>query len=908
MDLSRIHEIVLESIAEAVYIRDRDMNILYINPASEQLTGWSLEEAKGMKCYEIFGDEQVRCREVCPAEKAIAERIHILHHEGSLKTRSGKIHEMQVSVSPIDGKRGIAGAAVIMEDITRLKEVEKTRAKTVIALQKEVERRKRAEEALRASEQRFRAIFENISLGVSLIDLDHNIIVANAAFGKWFEKPPSELTGKKCFQEFEKRESVCPHCPGARSIATGQAAKAEIEVTGNDGARVDIRIRAFPTIGPDGVVTGFIEVAEDITERKRAGEALRKSEERLELALQGANLGLWDWYVQAGLAVTSQRSAELMGYSLDGIEQSFDFWASLLHPDDRQRALEKVSDHLAGVTDYYEDEYRVRHKSGDWKWILSRGKVTERDPDGKPLRMTGTYLDITERRTAEDALKFEREQLLSLFESINEVIVVIDPLTYKILFANKFTESLYEKKLIGGTCYEKIREVDTPCGHCLNEKILALQGKPYQWEYSNAILKKDFLATDRIIRWSDGRHVKFQIAVDVTERKEAAREQEQLRAQLFQAQKMESIGTLAGGIAHDFNNLLTVVLGFSELLLTGKDERDPAYEDLQKIHQAARSGADLVRRILAFSRKAEINPRPLNLNHEIAQTKELLTRTLQKMIEVKLVLSDELPSVNADPVQIEQILMNLAVNAGDAMLEGGKLTIETKPVTLDNEYCRLHLGAEQGDYVMITVSDTGQGMDGESLHHIFEPFYTTKERGKGTGLGLAMVYGIVKQHSGYITCSSEPGMGTTFKIYVPVIPTEAKSEILVGKPTLSRGTETILLVDDEEMVRDLGKRILERSGYKVLTAANGREALDIYAKEANTISLVILDLIMPEMGGKQSLEGLRKINPHVKVLIASGYAAAGETKKTIESEAGGFVRKPYQVRGLLQAVRRVLDA
>jgi two-component system, cell cycle sensor histidine kinase and response regulator CckA len=252
-------------------------------------------------------------------------------------------------------------------------------------------------------------------------------------------------------------------------------------------------------------------------------------------------------------------------------------------------------------------------------------------------------------------------------------------------------------------------------------------------------------------------------------------------------------------------------------------------------------------------------------------------------------------------------LMNLAVNAKDAMPDGGTLTIETKNVALEEEYCGMHLGAIPGDYVLLSVSDTGHGMDRETLNHIFEPFYTTKGVGRGTGLGLAMVYGIVKQHGGYTTCYSEPGVGTVFKIYLPVIPTEAKSETLTDKPILLRGTETILLVDDEAYVRELGKRFLEGSGYTVLTAATGKEALDLYKKTRDRISLVILDLIMPEMGGKECLETLLKIEPRAKVLIASGYAAEGQTKDTIETGAKGFVGKPFEMRQMLDAVRRVLD-
>jgi CheY-like chemotaxis protein len=350
-------------------------------------------------------------------------------------------------------------------------------------------------------------------------------------------------------------------------------------------------------------------------------------------------------------------------------------------------------------------------------------------------------------------------------------------------------------------------------------------------------------------------------------------------------------------------------MGFSELLLTEKDEQDPSYADLQKINEAAQKGADLVKRLLAFSRKAEIKLRPLNLNYQIEQLQEMLNRVIPKMIAIELNLADGLSRVNADPTQMDQVLMNLAVNAKDAMPERGKLAIETSNVVLDEEYARTHLGVKPGAYVLLSLSDTGHGMDKETLSHIFEPFYTTKEAGKGTGLGLAMVYGIVKQHGGYITCYSEPGQGTTFKIYLPVLAgTGDQLETAAREATPRGGTETVLLVDDEEFVRDLGKQILERSGYAVLTADNGKEALSIYSKERDKISLVILDLIMPEMGGKQCLEELLKIDPQIRVLIASGFAENGRTKEAIETGARGFVGKPYNMKGMLQAVREVLDA
>jgi len=386
-------------------------------------------------------------------------------------------------------------------------------------------------------------------------------------------------------------------------------------------------------------------------------------------------------------------------------------------------------------------------------------------------------------------------------------------------------------------------------------------------------------------------------------------EQKSLQRQLLQAQKMEAVGALAGGMAHDFNNILTAVQGFSELLLIEMDEKASGYSDLQRIRDAGRRGADLVQNLLAFSRKAEIKPRPINLNHEVARIEKLLRRTIPKMIEIELHLERDLAAVNADPGQMGQVLMNLAVNAEQAMPDGGNLTISTTNISLDEEYCRSYHETQPGRYVMLTVEDTGHGMDKETLEHIFEPFFTTKDVGKGTGLGLAMAYGILRQHGGHITCYSEPGIGATFKIYLPAI-TEAETERRAEPEQVPPrgGTETILLVDDEDFIRHLGQTFLSRAGYTVLTAASGPEAVQLYLREGERISLLILDLIMPEMGGDKCLEEILAINPDAKIVISSGAAVEGKKKETIESGARGFVNKPFQLRDMLKTVRHVLDS
>jgi signal transduction histidine kinase/CheY-like chemotaxis protein len=384
-------------------------------------------------------------------------------------------------------------------------------------------------------------------------------------------------------------------------------------------------------------------------------------------------------------------------------------------------------------------------------------------------------------------------------------------------------------------------------------------------------------------------------------------EQKHLETKLQEAQKMEAVGTLAGGIAHDFNNLLQAILGYADLLRLRKGKDEPRSRELQEIISASKRGAELTQQLLTFSRRVESKLRPTDLNLGIENTRKIFARTLPKMIEIDLLLSDNLSFVNADPGQMEQILMNLAVNAKDAMPDGGKLTIKTGNVILDEEYCRTHPEAIPGEYVLLEVSDTGHGMAEETLKHIFDPFFTTKGLAEGTGLGLAMVYGIVKSHNGYITCTSDFGTGTTFKIYLPAVEQEEKPEMVVEKDLYRGGTETILLVDDEGFVRDVARQILTEFGYTVIVANDGESALQLYEQERGRVDLVILDLIMPGIGGRKCLEKLLKINPKAKIVVASGFSNIEPIKETVEAGAKGFIGKPYEMKGFLNVVREVLD-
>lgn len=877
----------LYSIGDAVITTDTEGLVRQMNPVAEQLTGWLESEAKGHPLDKVFHIVNEESRGVIenPVQRVLRQGLVIgLANHTLLIAKDGVERPIADSGAPIRDESGaITGVVLVFRDQTN---------------------ERAAEKALRESEERFRLAFHNANIGVCLVDAQGRLIRVNNQMCEILGYTQSELEGLSV-NDITHSEDLDFSTDFIGRASSGEIDSGEFEkrYIHKDGYLVWGRVSSSIVRDESGAAKYFICHLRDITRRKKAEERLLRAKDQLQLAIEASGVGLWDWKVKTGEVWLNERWAQIIGYRLEELQPIDDkTFVRYSHPEDLNKSAEALEKHFRGDKESYECEARMLHKSGQWVWTSIRGKVVQWDPDGNPVRITGTLVDVTERKLGE----LSHRRLSTAVEQAAEAVVITDdagniqyvnPAFEKITGYTReevlgekpslFTSEMYDEAFLNALS-ETLARGDSWAGRLQKKRK---DGSPYEED-----------VTISPVRDSVGNITNF-VAVerDITE-------EVLLQRQLIQAQKLEAIGTLAGGVAHDFNNLLQVVLGYSELILSDDGLDGRHRDDLKKIHQAAGDGADLVKRLLTFSRKAEANPKPLNLNLQIDKTKKMLSRTLPKMIEIQLILADDLATIYADPVQMEQILMNLAVNSRDAMPDGGRLVVETRNVHLDEDYSHVHLGAKPGQYVLVTVSDTGTGMDKETLEHVFEPFYTTKGPGEGTGLGLAMVYGIVKQHNGHIMCYSEPGKGTDFKLYFPAVVREIETQKEPSRSLPPGGTETILLVDDENLLLELGQRILTRAGYTVLTARNGKEALEVYQKEGNRIALVVLDLMMPEIGGKRCLEELLKVNPEARVLIASGYSLNGSTKATLKVAAKGFVAKPYDVRQLLETVRDVLDS
>lgn len=877
------------------------------SPAACIFYGYSREELRQRKISEIN----------TLAPQAVFETLEsarlqqISHFDFQHRLANGKLRDVEVCSGPI-----IMGGRTLLFSVIN-----------------DVTGRKQAETALRESEKRYRELFDTAP--ISILEKDFSQLQARfdqmrsagvKDFKAYFEDHPEEVAlcasllkklevnqeTATLFQAPTKKDvpqNLIPYLEEESwdtvkeafvALAGGKARfEGEIALLTLAGEKKTLAFRVFVSERNEKTTARMLVSFIDISQRKKLEIQLEKSVSLLRSTLEATHDGILVVGKDKRIVAFNQRLLDMWQVP-ENVAATRDTQAAIAFALSHLKSAPTLRDNLSRFLNCDEsDSFEVlEFHDGRVFECYSRPQCVGEQMMGRVL----SFRDVTDRKLSEKALReSEQRNRLLIEESPVGIVLLQDG---KLTYANPAALAMFgyddPNRVLGRPAedfleceeWERIQRLrrDRLAGRLLPHS-LSVKGIR---ENGEAL---DLTLWPREINYC-GQQTSLAFIADRTEAKS-------LWTQLLHSQKMEAVGTLAGGIAHDFNNLLTVVLGYSEFIISEKSEEDPEYEDLKKVMHAAQSAADIVQQILAFSRKADTKLSTLNLNLQVDRLRKMLSRLIPRSIEIQINPDPNLPTINADHAQIDQILLNLAVNARDAMPDGGTLTIETELVDLDEEYCRSHVESSVGPHALLKVRDTGIGIDSPSMDRIFEPFYTTKKPGEGTGLGLATVYGIVKSHGGHITCQSEPGLGTTFEIYLPVPQIETETDAETGPAFPAFGTGTILLVDDEAFIRELGKRVLERVGYDVITASNGHEAIEAYKDKGANISLLVLDLLMPHMDGKECLAEILKMDPDAKVLIVSGYSPDRAPREVIES-AKGFIKKPFNAEEFLKTVRDVL--
>jgi two-component system cell cycle sensor histidine kinase/response regulator CckA len=691
--------------------------------------------------------------------------------------------------------------------------------------------------------------------------------------------------------------------PLARTVITRERVGGEeIRILRGDGTDGFIRMSSAPVLDDAGQIVAAVAIVVDLTDQRKAETAVRITDERLKFVARATTDVIWDWDIMTNALVWNDSVETVFGHKQNQIYPEIQWWHDHIHPDDRERVITGIRGILDQGGTSWSDQYRYRRADDSYANVMDRGYVA-RDSGGIAIRMIGAMTDISERSRSEAAIRFQAQ----LLNAVQQAVVATDPEGI-VIFWNKFAELLYgwtAEEAVGQTIQEL---TPSPFLRDHGAEIMERGAAGGSWTGEFLVQGKSGKAFPALLTTSPvlderGTVLGFvTVSIDLTERRN-------LEEQFRQSQKMDAVGRLAGGIAHDFNNLLTVIRLNTEIIMEGFDPTDPRSEDVMQIRSAAERASGLTRQLLAFSRKQILQPRVLDMNSVVGNVEPMLRRLIGEDVTISSTCSAR-GYVVADPGQLDQVLVNLVVNARDAMPQGGRITIETRNVELDENYTSEHAPVVAGRYVMLSVGDNGVGMNRDTREHAFDPFFTTKEAGKGTGLGLATVYGIVKQSGGYVWIYSEPALGTTLKLYFPEVSASAAfstSEPRTASKDTKRGSETILLVEDEEAVRGLTSRILEKQGYRVLAAQHGREAMEIASKESGRIDLVLTDVVMPGMNGRGLVERLTGIRPRIKSLYMSGYTDDDIIRRGFIEPSRSFLQKPFTSDNLLQTVRKVLD-
>jgi PAS domain S-box-containing protein len=780
--------------------------------------------------------------------------------------------------------------------------------------------RKRVEDARRESVERYKALFERSMDCVFLTDLEGRFLDANQRALDLIGYQREDIATLTFASLLTEDQLASALQTVLEVLATGcQQDPTEYRLRRKDGGIVFVETQCS-LVYRAGQPLAVQGIARDITERKCATEALRESEAKFRTLFENSGDAIFlmqdhrfmDCNVRALEMFGCQSRDQIVGRS----PQQF---SPRLQPngrDSRDLAMEKMTAALAGRPQFFE----WMHAKLDGTPFPAEVSLNTFEFGGSAL-VQAIVRDISERRRAEE----DRERALAMLEmSLAQSpsgIVIADAPNVTIRWANPAALAMR------GETDQLLTGIDVRY-HASRWQWLRPDGSPFPSEelpLSRAVLRGEFTRNEELIirdgqgqnRWTSVNAAPIRnrqgviisgiaIFLDITERKRAEEDKAKLQAQLHHAQKMESIGRLAGGVAHDFNNLLTVINGYSKLGIAKLSPGDPLRTSLEEIHKAGERAAGLTRQLLAFSRKQVLQPRVLDLNRAVREMRSLLGRLAGEAVEVSVALHAERGTVRADPHQLEQVIMNLAVNARDAMPRGGRLLIETADVERDESYARAHPEALAGRYVMLAVSDNGAGMDEATRQRIFEPFFTTKEVGKGTGLGLSMVQGIVAQSGGYIDLCSEPGQGTTFKVYLPALTETAPSAGTPAPVPELGGTETVLVVEDQAEVRDYAVRVLKSYGYHVMDAETANDALRYCEWEHDPIHLLLTDVVMPNMSGPELANRLKTVRPGTKVLFMSGYTDDVILRHGMLEQGVQFIEKPFSPEALAGKVRAVL--
>lgn len=758
---------------------------------------------------------------------------------------------------------------------------------------------KAGEDALRESEERFRAIFVNSMDGILVTVPDGGILAANPAACEMLGRTEEEICRAGRAGVVDLSDPRLPVLLEERA-RTGMC-HGELIFVRRDGTKFPVEISSRVYKDRYGNPRTSM-VFRDITGRKRAESALVAQSQLLEAFFENTFMAIAILDRDFNFLRVNETYARPDGRNVADFpgHNHFEFY-----PSDAKAIFEEVvatgKPYMALARPFVYTAHSERGVTY-WDWTL----VPLSDKSGEVQTLLFTLMDVTNRQRAQEALLESESKYRLLVQSATDAIFIAQDGVIK--FSNPMTERI--------TGYSSEELADMPFLSLVHpedrEMVEGRHGKRLEGEdipgtYSFRVRNKageelwGQLSTT-LIDW-EGRPATLNFVRDITP-------QRKLEAQFLQSQKMEAVGRLAGGIAHDFNNLLTVTIGYCDLALARIGALDPLRHDLEEIRKASDRCAALTRQILAFSRKQILVPKVINLGDVVVDMDKMLRRLIGEDLDLVSVRGKDLWNVKADPGQIEQVIVNLVVNARDAMPGGGKLTIETANVVLDELYARGHKYVSPGSYVMLAVSDTGRGMDEGTLARIFEPFFTTKEEGKGTGLGLSTVYGIVKQSGGHINVYSEPGIGTTFKMYFPHVEETETGISKAGVPPSEelRGSETILVVEDEDLVREMIREILEQYGYTVLEARSGGEAVDLCSRHQGTIHLMLTDVVMPGMNGMELSKRLAPVHPGMKVLFMSGYTANAIAHQGFLDPGIAFIHKPFTMASLAHKVREVLGS